>query len=118
MSATSTTPHSSYSVTKQPLSHGLSARLLAQNTAYRHMERHQKQVARTFAFPVDEAWPPDIKKWATKWSMNPIGLPCPICQDEHGLLNQDDIDIWLWLRAVVPEHNPKGVFNHTLWPIF
>ena len=50
--------------------------------------------------------------------MNPIGLPCPICQDEHGLLNQDDIDVWLWLWAIVPEHNPKGVFDHALWPIF
>ena len=92
--------------------------LLAQNMAYRHVERHRKQVARMFAFPVDEAWPPNIKKWATEWLMNPIGLPHPICQDKHGLLNQDDIDVWLWLRAVVPEHNPKGVFDHTLWPIF
>ena len=50
-------------------------------------------------FPVVEAWPSNIKKWATEWSMNPINLPCHICQDEHGLLNQDDIDIWLWLKA-------------------
>ena len=50
--------------------------------------------------------------------MNPIGLPCPICQDKHGLLNQDDIDVWLWLWAVIPEHNPKGAFNHALWAIF
>ena len=70
---------------------------LTQNTAYRHVEQHWKQAARTFVFPIDEAWPPNIKKWATEWLMNPIGLPCPICQDEHGLLNQDDIDIWLWL---------------------
>ena len=93
-------------------------RLLAQNTAYRHVEWHQKQVARMFAFPVDEAWPPNIKKWVTEWSMNPIGLPHPICQDEHSLLNQDNIDVWLWLQAIVPEHNPKGVLDHTLWPIF
>ena len=92
--------------------------LLAQNTAYQCVEWHQKQVARTFAFPVDEAWPPDIKKWVTEWSMNPISLPRPICQDEHSLLNQDNIDVWLWLRAIVLEHNPKGAFNHTLWPIF
>ena len=26
--------------------------------------------------------------------------------------------LWLWLRAVVLEHNPKGAFNHALWPIF
>ena len=87
-------------------------RSLAQNMAYRHVERHRKQVARTFAFPVDEAWPPDIKKWATEWSMNPIR------QDEHSLLNQDDIDVWLWLQAVIPEHNPKEVVDHALWPIF
>ena len=93
-------------------------RSLAQNTVYRHVEWHWKQAARMFAFPVDEAWPPNIKKWATEWSMNPIGLPRPIRQDEHSLLNQDDIDIWLWLRAVVPEHNPKGAFDHALWPIF
>ena len=92
-------------------------RLLAQNTAFRHVEQHRKQTARTFAFPIDEAWPPDIKKWVTKWSMNPISLPHPIHQDEHGLPNQDDIDVWLWLWAVIPDHNPKGVFNHALWPI-
>ena len=40
--------------------------LLTQNMAYQRVERHWKQVARTFPFPVDEAWPPDIKKWATK----------------------------------------------------
>ena len=50
--------------------------------------------------------------------MNLIGLPCPIRQDEHGLLNQDDIDVWLWLWAVIPEHNPKEAFDHTFWPIF
>ena len=91
---------------------------LAQNMAYRCVERHRKQVTRTFAFPVDEACPSDIKKWATKWLMNPISLPHPICQDEHGLLNKDDIDVWLWLQAIVLEHNPKGVFDHALWPIF
>ena len=93
-------------------------RLLAQNMAYRCVERHRKQAARMFAFPVDEAWPPDIKKWATQWSMNPISLPHPIHQDEHSLLNQDNIDVWLWLQAIIPEHNPKGVLDHTLWPIF
>ena len=93
-------------------------RSLAQNTAYRHVEWHWKHAARTFAFPVNEAWPSDIKKWVTEWLMNPIGLPCPIRQDEHGLLNQDDIDIWLWLQAVVPDHNPKGAFDHALWHIF
>ena len=50
--------------------------------------------------------------------MNPISLSCPICQDKHGLLNWDDIDIWLWLQAIVPVHNPKGAFDHALWPIF
>ena len=82
------------------------------------MERHWKQAARIFAFPINETWPPDIKKWVTEWSMNPIGLPHPIHQDKHGLLNQDDIDVWLWLWAVIPEHNPKGAFDHALWPIF
>ena len=85
---------------------------LTQNTAFRCVEWHRKQAARTFTFPIDEAWPSDIKKWATEWSMNPI------CQDEHGLLNQDYINVWLWLQAIAPEHNPKGVFDHTLWPIF
>ena len=50
--------------------------------------------------------------------MNPMGLPRPICQDKHGLLNQDDIDVWLWLRGIILEHNPKGAFDHALWPIF
>ena len=86
--------------------------------AYRCVERHQNQAARRFAFPVNEAWPSNIKKWVTEWSMNPIGLPRPICQDKHGLLNQDDIDVWLWLQAITPEHNPKGAFDHALWPIF
>ena len=52
--------------------------LLAQNMAFRHVEWHQKQVARTFVFPIDEAWPSDIKKWVTEWLINPISLPHPI----------------------------------------
>ena len=81
--------------------------LLTQNTAYRRVEQHRKQAARTFAFPIDEAWPPNIKKWVTEWSMNPIGLPRPIRQDKHGLLNRDDIDVWLWLQAVPRSTIPR-----------
>ena len=39
--------------------------LLAQNMAFRCVEWHRKQVARMFVFPVNEAWPSNVKNWVT-----------------------------------------------------
>ena len=36
------------------------------------------------------------------WQHNPEGVPAAIQQEDDGLLNMSDVDIWMWLRATTP----------------
>ena len=37
-----------------------------------------------------------------------------ICEEDQGHLNEDDLDIWLWYRGIIPKtHN--GLFERIVW---
>ena len=40
------------------------------------------------------------------WQRNPEGVPTAIRQEDDGLLNLSDVDIWMWLKIITPS---KGV---------
>ena len=40
------------------------------------------------------------------WQRNPEDVPTTIQQEDDGLLNLSDVDIWMWLRIITPS---KGV---------
>jgi hypothetical protein len=47
--------------------------------------------------------PPDIIGVLKKWEHNPEGVPVAIRQEMDGGLSYTDIDIWMWLKAVLPK---------------
>ena len=54
-------------------------------------------------FAVDVNTPDDIRCWIEEWWQNPIGMPRAIREEDQGRLNEDDLDIWLWYRSIVPK---------------
>ena len=40
------------------------------------------------------------------WQRNPEGVPTAIQQEDVGLLNLSNVDIWMWLKIITPS---KGV---------
>ena len=42
----------------------------------------------------------------SSWQHNPEGVPTAIQQEDDGLLNLSDVDIWMWLKVITPS---KGV---------
>ena len=44
----------------------------------------------------------------SSWQHNPEGVPTAIQQEDDGLLNLSDVDIWMWLKLITPS---KGVMT-------
>ena len=78
--------------------------------------RHQRALkdAQPLRFAVDVDAPNDIRHWIGEWSRNPIGMPRAIREEDQGRLNEDDLDIWLWYRSIVPKTH-DGLFERIVW---
>ena len=65
-------------------------------------------------FAMDVDTPDDTRHWIKEWSWNPIGMLLPIHEKDQGRLNEDNLDVWLWYRGIVPKtHN--GLFERIVW---
>ena len=42
------------------------------------------------------------------WQRNPEGVPTAIQQEDDGLLNLSNVDIWMWLKLITPS---KGMMT-------
>ena len=47
-----------------------------------------------------------MQSMLSSWQHNPEGVPTAIPQEDDGLLNLSDVDIWMWLKLITPS---KGV---------
>ena len=54
-------------------------------------------------FVIPDIMPPDIAVVLKKWECNPEGVPTAIQQEPDGSLNYTDIDIWMWLKVLLPK---------------
>ena len=52
---------------------------------------------------IHENAPPDIIGVLKKWEHNPEGVPVALQQEPDGGLSYIDVDIWMWLKAVLPK---------------
>ena len=55
---------------------------------------------------IREDTPDDMRSMLHAWQRNPEGVPTAIQQEDDGLLNLSDVDIWMWLKIITPS---KGV---------
>ena len=61
--------------------------------------------------------PADTLPLLRGWQVNPDGVPPAIHQEEDGLMNLLNVDIWLWMQTIAPSIAPV-VFKWVLWKIF
>ena len=80
---------------------------------YRHHQRALRDV-QPLRFAMDVDTPDDIRRWIEEWLQNPIGMPQAIHEEDQGCLNEDDLDIWLWYRSIVPKTH-DGLFERIVW---
>ena len=64
--------------------------------------RHAIKDVQPLHFPMEVDTPDDISYWIGQWSQNPIGMPQVIHEEDQGCLNEDDLDVWLWYRGIIP----------------
>ena len=88
----------------------------AQRIAFQRITNHNRRLRKPDVFPVEEGLPPDIQTWVGYWARNPEGIPRPI-HEVHGLLLEEDINVWLWSRHVAPKQH-RNEFLDVLWNIF
>ena len=72
------------------------------------------QDAQPLHFAVDVDTPVNIRHWIEEWSWNPIGMPRAICEEDQGHLNEDDLDVWLWYRGIIPKTH-DSLFERIVW---
>ena len=53
-------------------------------------------------FMIWDGTPTDMVAMLSQQQRNPEGFPATIQQEDDGLLNTSDVDIWMWLRAATP----------------
>ena len=41
-------------------------------------------------------------------------MPRAICEEDQGRLNEDDLDVWLWYRGIVPKTH-DSLFERIVW---
>ena len=46
--------------------------------------------------------PDNMQSMLHAWQCNPGGVPTTIRQEDDGLLNLSDVDIWMWLKIITP----------------
>ena len=63
---------------------------------------------------IPETTPLDIVKVLKKWEHNPEGVPTAIRQDPDGGLNYTDVNIWMWLKMVLPKKRYMALQQHLL----
>ena len=51
-------------------------------------------------FMIREGTPDDMQSMLHAWQHNPEGVPTAIRQEDDGLLNLSDVDIWMWLKII------------------
>ena len=51
-------------------------------------------------FMIREDTPNDMQSMLHAWQCNPGGVPTAIRQEDDGLLNLSDVDIWMWLKII------------------
>ena len=54
-------------------------------------------------FVISDTMPPNIAVVLKKWEHNPDGVPVAIWQEPDGSLNYTDVDIWIWLKVILPK---------------
>ena len=57
-------------------------------------------------FKIREDTPDNMQLMLSLWQHNPESVPTAIQQEDDGLLNLSDVDIWMWLKLITPS---KGV---------
>ena len=91
---------------------------VANRTPKQRRVHHRYQCAlrdvQPLQFAVDVNTPDDIRRWIEEWSRNPIGMPRAIREEDQGRLNEDDLDIWLWYRSIVPKTH-DSLFERIVW---
>ena len=62
-----------------------------------------EKAKKTACLVIQETNPLDIVEVLKKWEHNPKGVLTAIQQELDGSLNYTDVDIWMWLKAVLPK---------------
>ena len=60
------------------------------------------QSKKPLCFTIREDTPDDMQSMLHAWQCNPEGVPTAIQQEDDGLLNLSDVDIWMWLKIITP----------------
>ena len=68
--------------------------------------REPYQSKKPTCFKIREDTPDDMWAMLSLWQHNLEGVPTAIQQEDDGLLNLSDVDIWMWLKIITPT---KGV---------
>ena len=64
------------------------------------------QLKKPSCFKIWEDTPDDMWAILSLWQHNQEGVPAAIRQEDDGLLNLSNVDIWIWLKVITPT---KGV---------
>ena len=98
-----TTAANTPAVNRTPKQHGV----------HRRYQRALRD-AQPLQFTVDVDTPDDIHRWIEEWLRNPIGMTRAIHEEDQGCLNEDDLDVWLWYRSIVPKTH-DSLFERIVW---
>ena len=86
--------------------------------AWKHKEKPAKK-GRTALFAFDQSAPPDMRKLLAEWLSTPNGTPCSIREDPASRkLSQEDIDVFLWVKAMPPDKKELHHFRDLIFKVF
>ena len=80
-----------------------SSRKREHHIALRRARVAADKAKKTAYLVIHETAPLDIIGVLKKWKHNPEGVPVAIRQELDGSLNYTDVNIWMWLKAVLPK---------------
>ena len=60
------------------------------------------QLKKPSCFKIREDTSQDMWAMLSLWQHNPEGVHAAIWQEDDGLLNLSDVDIWMWLKVITP----------------
>jgi len=91
----------------------------AQHGIMRRIDEARKRASglKNPLFTVGTGVPVDIQPLFREWMSNPSGVSRAIRQRPDGTLDQDDVNVFLWLRALAPKKNPQG-FRQLIYKLF
>ena len=62
-----------------------------------------EKTKKTACLIITDTMPFNIAEVLKKWKHNPEGVPASIQQELDGSLNYTDVDIWMWLKSMLPK---------------